>query len=206
MLNRCAVYLTNQLEKSIILSDDDKEIYIYGFEITLSTLISILSTIFISLLFNNIQYSAFFLLFFYSIRLFCGGYHAKSYLRCFLLTNLVFISTIVLTKPIILYDLEWIVLVLVLLSSVIIFHFSPVQNKNHPYSYKRYCKFKKISKWLTITFTITYILLFFFIDSKEIVVQGGWSYLWVSLMIIIELLIKGGKKDVFLYNGSSIIC
>lgn len=204
MLNKCAVYLTNKLCESISTPDNKKEIYIYGFEITLSTLIAILSIICISLLFNNILFFVSFLLFFYSIRLFCGGYHASSYFRCFLLTNTIFMSTILLTKLIVICGLKWFVLVLVLLSSAIIFLFSPIQNKNHPYSYERYCKYKSISKGLTISYTITYILLFLFVDSKEIVIQAGWSYIWVSLMIIIELLRRRDKNAFHQYGNSNI--
>ena len=204
MLNKYAIHLTNKLCKSISLTNDEKEKYVYGFEITISTLIAMLSIAFISVLFDNILYSVLFIIFFYSIRLFCGGYHASSYLKCFILTNSIFVSTILLSKLVIKFDLKQIVILLVIFSSILIFLFSPVKNKNHPHSKERYIKFKIISKVLTIVYTLSYFLLFFHIGSEQIVIQAAWSYTWVSILILIEIIKqKGGIKNAFFHYSNS---
>lgn len=203
MLNKCAVILTNHLGKHITISDTEKEIYIYGFELFLSTLLSMISITCISLICKSLLYAVLFVLFFYSLRLFCGGYHANTYVRCFIITNLIFISTIIFTKLILLVNLKWIMPILVIISCVIIYYYSPIQNENHSYSKTKYIKFKNISRILSLVYAVIYGFIFLFSKSGDIAVNSAFSYIWVSLMIIIELIRRKGGRENECYQFSN---
>ena len=73
--------------------NSDQEVFIYGCQLIISSFCSISSILLLSF-FINITYGILFLLFFFPIRLFCGGFHASSYIKCFLCTNTIFIMTL----------------------------------------------------------------------------------------------------------------
>ena len=90
MLHSCAEYLTHTLYRHCPLSEEKRPVFVYGFELSLSTLSSILSIILLSIIFKNVYSSLLFLYIFFFLRLFSGGYHAPTYSRCFILTNAIF--------------------------------------------------------------------------------------------------------------------
>ena len=195
MLNRCACYCVKKLEKYYPIASDDRDVYIYGFEILFSTLFSLSSVTILSLLLGHIGYALFFLLFFFSLRLFCGGYHASTYAKCFIITNLTFLSTVAYTCLIMLAKLSFIMPVLFLVSAVIIWIFAPVQNENHPCSEKTLRKNKIISRSLVCLYSLVYILIFVLASDKQIAVNAAWSFISVSIMIIIEKIKQKGVKN-----------
>ena len=92
MLNACATELTDRLLRRFPMAQARKAVYIYGFELTLSSLAVMLSVFILSCLFGAVNTSFTFSLIFVSIRLFSGGYHAKTYGRCFILSNAIYMG------------------------------------------------------------------------------------------------------------------
>lgn len=199
MLNKSAVYLVGLLEKHYQISQEEQPIYIYGFELLISTLLSMTSIIFISLLINKLSYAMSFFLFFFILRLFCGGYHANTYLKCFITTNTIFASTILLTKLYLLLHVKWVMPILVTVSMVIVWLFSPIKNKHHPCSEETYIKNKRRSKFLSLLYLLIFIYIYYFTSFTEIAVHSAWSLIIVSTMIIIEKigLMKEVKNNEF---------
>ena len=194
MLNKCARYCVKKLEKYYPIEDDDKDVYIYGFEITFSTLFSLSSVTLLSLLLGHIEYALFFVLFFFSLRLFCGGYHADTYARCFIITNLTFLSTVAYTDLVMMAKASFVMPVLFFLGAVVIFLFSPVKNENHPCSQKTFKKNKFISRCLVCVYAAAYIPIFVFVPDRQVAVNAAWSLISVSIMIIIEKIKQKGVK------------
>lgn len=186
MLNKCADFCVRLLEKHYSIDCDDRPIYVYGFELLFSTLFSLSSVTLISCLLGHAAYALFFVLFFFTLRLFCGGYHASTYAKCFLITNLTFLSTIAYTEIVLRLDLTPIMPFLFLLAAAVIWIFSPVKNENHPCSEKTFRKNKIISRCLIILYSAVYICVFLFAGSGHIAVNSAWSFISVSIMIIIE--------------------
>lgn len=194
MLNKCALLCTEQLKKYCAFSNSETEIYIYGFELLFSTLLSMCSILFISIIFGHISYAFFFFLFFFTQRLFCSGYHANTYIKCFVITNLIFVSTIFLTNLTILFNIKWVMPILFFLSTIVIWIFSPVKHKNHPCSEKTYIKNKIISRILSLVFFFFYICIYYPLNSEQLIINSAWSYSWVSILIIIEIIKQKGEK------------
>lgn len=61
----------------------DREVYIYGIELIISTLAGLISIIGISKLYSDTILGVVFIIFFVPLRLFTGGYHAKTYGKCY---------------------------------------------------------------------------------------------------------------------------
>ncbi len=186
MLNKSADLLVSLLEKHYRLSDEERPVYVYGFELLISTLSSMTTVFCISLLINNPCYALFFFLFFFTLRLFTGGYHAKTYLRCFITTNLVFISTVLLTESALFLEIKGIFPIPVIISTAIIWIFSPIKNENHPCSDETYIKNKTKARFLSVAYSLIFICIYSFTSFDDIAINSAWHLIMVSVMIIIE--------------------
>lgn len=107
--------------------------YVYGLELIGSTLASMISIILIALWMNRLLDAFIFLIVFVSFRVVCGGYHAKTYRRCFLSSIGMFLFSsglsMVLTNSVA-------VLLLGVFSGAVISLWAPITNSCHPLSHK----------------------------------------------------------------------
>lgn len=78
---------TDFLLKHNAIDKSYASIYIYGFQLVISFIGCVSCIIALSIFLNYFEQAIVFLLFFVPIRVFGGGYHAKTYRNCFLLTN-----------------------------------------------------------------------------------------------------------------------
>ena len=85
MLRQFASYWTRCMILKGIINQEKEQIYIYGLELFFSTLSSVLSMILISLITNNFLYGVLFLIATVPLKMTANGYHAKTFLKCFLL-------------------------------------------------------------------------------------------------------------------------
>ena len=98
MLRVLAERCTDVLINHETIQKGKKNIYIYGFELFWSTTFCVLSILALSILLGYFKLAVTFLLFFMPVRVAAGGYHAKSYGRCFILTNSVAIICVAAAK------------------------------------------------------------------------------------------------------------
>lgn len=164
LLHSCARYLASHLQEHCKIDETKKPVFIYGFELFLSTLASTLSIIIISLILGRMYTAITFLFIFIGIRLFAGGYHAKTYGRCFALTNAVYISVYAVSSliPNSLYRI--LLPAFILCSTIVILIFAPIRHKNHPLSQSTYRKNQKIA-WIT-TMSVDCILFLLIITNS----------------------------------------
>lgn len=156
MLHSCAEYLTHTLYRHCPLSEEKRPVFVYGFELSLSTLSSILSIILLSIIFKNVYSSLLFLYTFFFLRLFSGGYHAPTYSKCFILTNAIFAFVYLLSEVI-----QWykpLLIPFAILSCISIFLLSPIRSTKHPLSERLYAqnKKRKIKKQLELSFRLIF--------------------------------------------------
>ena len=92
MLELISLYSTKFLASKLNISEDAFSIYKYGFTLLYSMVFSAISICTLSfILFDSPIYAIIFIFVFVSIRIYSGGFHAKTYLSCFILNNLFFI-------------------------------------------------------------------------------------------------------------------
>ena len=87
MLNRCACLLTDKLCRRGVVEEQKRPVFIYGFELLMSTLSSMVSIFIFSLLLGAPYASLCFFIAFMGLRFFAGGYHAPTYRLCFITSN-----------------------------------------------------------------------------------------------------------------------
>ena len=152
MIEKLSQRVLQYLLNSGVIEDtnDEKEYYQYGIEITISSILNIILILGIGLLTWNILESVVFLLLFIPIRQFTGGFHASTYFKC----NLSF--CIVFSLILILYHFTGVVLntyssiLITFICVSLIIAECPIENKNKPIPEKRK-KFHKIMAALLST-------------------------------------------------------
>lgn len=85
MIYKFSGYLTRLLCKESMISDDQEELYDYGFQITIANMTNFVIALLTGICFHAVIEMAFIYCIFVSLRFFCGGYHADTYGKCFLL-------------------------------------------------------------------------------------------------------------------------
>ena len=134
--------ITNMLIKKNLIPIENKEIYLYGFEIITSSIVYALIFLISALITSTLLSSLVFFVGFYFIRKFCGGFHADTYLKCHIMTAVTHYLAILL----ILFFPKTLLLSFSSTSlyccSLLIFMFAPVDHKNKRFIKNEYRNFK----------------------------------------------------------------
>ena len=166
MLNRCACQLTEQLCRRGVVEERKRPVFVYGFELLLSTLCSMLSVLVISLLVGVPYTSLCFYVAFMGLRFFVGGYHAPTYRLCFLTSNSVFLLVLGATWLVTRWPMEPVLWGLLVFSLAILFWLSPVKNPHHPISEATRRKNGRLARVWAGLLTLGLVVL---------VIAGGWE-------------------------------
>ena len=130
MFQTTAQKITDRLCSQDIIEDADKELYVYGFNMLLTVSLNIISTIIIGLLFGMVFESIAFLVAYIPLRSYAGGYHARTPLRCYII-SLLLIVLILLTLRLI-RESVLALFVLSTIGTIICVTISPVEDVNKP--------------------------------------------------------------------------
>lgn len=151
MLHKYAVKVVDLLYLRSALLDKNRNIYIYGAELSLSTLGTSSFILLLSFLFGQILNGVVFLGIFISLRLFAGGYHAETYCNCFFLTNGVFLISLGVSQLLAKHAEPFFLLIVLGVSLILICVLTPIRNPHHPLTESLYFKNKQISRVLAGT-------------------------------------------------------
>lgn len=192
MLHSCAEYLTHTLYRHCPLSEEKRPVFVYGFELSLSTLSSILSIILLSIIFKNVYSSLLFLYIFFFLRLFSGGYHAPTYPRCFILTNAIFAFVYLLSEVI-----QWykpLLIPFAILSCISIFLLSPIRSTKHPLSERLYAQNKKAARIIVSIDFLLFLILYITGMPTRYLATWALSLSAVAIMMVITLFEKNSTR------------
>ncbi len=141
MIERIALKITNFIFKNAKLDSELYEVYKYGIEITISSLLNIVLIIAASIAVSDVISGVVFLTVFIPLRSFVGGYHAKTYFMCNALFLLIYLMIYYMNLVALgFFDgnlLSRLLTVLILLGIIPIIAFAPVVNPNKPISEKQ---------------------------------------------------------------------
>lgn len=180
MLNKFSIFLTDKLIIKKIISESEKDLYIYGYQISLSTLSVLISILSLSLVLN-IKYGFLFLLFFFPIRLFTGGYHACSYFRCFICTNTFFLLTTLIAILLLRLPIT-IIYFIGCISLLYIWKSEPILHPNNPLTIEEVESNKKYAR--IIIFLEFFLLTFgLYFGYFTLISMGTTTTIVVSILI-----------------------
>lgn len=124
------------------IDEEDKEIYLFGFYQGLIFLLNIATALLTGIILDMFLESVLFLICFIPLRIYAGGYHAKTQLRCYVMSTV--------TTVILLYLIAFLqknmgveVIALYIIPTCIIWKLAPVQDKNKPLDLDEEKKYRK---------------------------------------------------------------
>lgn len=190
-------YISKKIACLISDKDDEYpiEIYTYGIELMISSLIGTILIIFSGIIFHLLIESLIFTFCLSGIRFFSGGYHAKTYLRCnivYLISYaLVMITYMLYFKYLINYNIS-ISLVLIIVSTLILILFAPIENENKKIDDSQKNKFKWISIIILLIECFGSLIILGLFDFHQVLVVFP-TILIVDISIIVEVIMKNHK-------------
>lgn len=129
-MGRLSRKIGNDLVQSDIVKEEDAEIYIYGINQILTSAFNVSSALIIGLIFGMFLEVAVFMAAYIPLRIFAGGYHAKTPLRCYILSVIMLIIVSIGMKYLPLT--EWVYYAILLAASLVVLVLSPVEDRNKP--------------------------------------------------------------------------
>lgn len=139
--------IVDKLCEQDVIDTSDAAAYVYGYELLISSIISVLIVVLVSIICGDVRYALSFLLGFVLQRIYIGGYHATSHIRCYLAFSGMFLICVLLSKLIVVTYILRIMTTVLLLSISILF--APVEAKNKPLNEKKRLKYKTIALTLS---------------------------------------------------------
>lgn len=145
MYRKISGFLTEKYIISGTIPGEKREVYEYGFEVLISTIVYTIIFLLIAICFGEFLSSVLFWGSFLVIRKLAGGYHAKTYLQCHILfcTNHLVFLFLIKVIPIACNSLCD--AVLLAFSSIILFVFAPVDHPNKPFVAGEQRKHRRLS-------------------------------------------------------------
>lgn len=157
MVNLLSIRIADFLCKKGVIEEEDKEIYVYGYELLISSFFGVFITLIFGILLGRIPETLLFLIVFIITRQRCGGFHANHFLTCILTFTLTYLSVIFLSMYMLEIDYRLMMVLMLILYGITIFRFAPMEHKNKPLSedVKKVNRIKSIQLsifWIGITF------------------------------------------------------
>ncbi len=143
--------------KSGVAKEEDEELYLYGLQTILASVFSLSLILVLAIIKRELVETGIFLSSLVLMRSYTGGYHAKKYWTCCLVTLSCYLLNMFIGRTIGSYNGLFI---LYLVSTFIILHFSPLENKNKPIEEADMPKFKIIVIGLCLMFSTAIAVLY----------------------------------------------
>ena len=182
MLTKLSQIIVDFFVKEDVVSEEQLEIYQYGIELSVSTLMGLFIVLAIGVLSRRFTESVIFYIVFCLTRAFCGGFHAHSHLLC--KVTFICVLILVLVMDLVLYNIEiyyW--FVLYLYSLTLVCAFAPVENPN-----KRLTSYdKKRCEIISIIFMVVWLvamILFYSFGSELYHIVALTLFFVANLMLL----------------------
>ena len=174
--------ITDKLIENGIIDNQEKEIYIYGLQQGMTMILNIATTLLIGILFQMVWQSIVFMLAYIPLRSYAGGYHAKTQLRCHMLS--VILITVALLGIKMIQWTNFSSLLATFLSGVVIFALAPVADKNKPLDQKEKVVYKK-KAIIILSILISAIVLLLLLGKSQILLCITMALVILSFMLVL---------------------
>ena len=187
MLNQIATKLSQRLLLKQVITADYFDIYVYGFELLISSLLSTSLILIFGILMGQLLQTITFLIVFILLRSFSGGYHANTYIFCSIVTFSCFGIVLLLSHFV---TIHWgLYFLLAVVGILLLLTFAPIENPNKKITPAQRKKHKKTSVILFSVMVLLGLLLTIFFPSI------GSTIFFTLIADLILLFIKTKRKE-----------
>lgn len=184
--------ISKAMAKKLAMSSEPEkeEIYVYGLELIITTFLGLASIVLVSGVFSEWSSAWIFTGIFVPLRLCTGGYHADTYGKCFVISNLSYLSLLIIKKlterrvPM----LVW--LVLLVIACWYIGKNAPVLHRNQMINEQKQKRNRKLARVLLMVDVV--VSLGFSLYQEELMVMTV-----LSVCLIAGLMARADKRLVF---------
>lgn len=162
VLSMCKIarFLANYVIQKGTVKEDEREMYEYGFQIAIESVLCLITCFVISLMLHTIPEGILFFVIFVPLRSYAGGLHLNNYWSCFSLSCLTFFAIMIIGKYLTIS--MYIALVLLLFLEVAVYNMYPVENSNRVVDADENRHFKKrLQQFLLIDIIIAILCTVF---------------------------------------------
>lgn len=196
MIYELSTKITKKLVKKDVIQEENADVFNYGFEIILSSLLIFSSMLVLGIVFQCLVEVIVFIVFFSSLRVQAGGYHAKTHMQCFAFFALSCFIAILMTKLLLGYDKNYIIIILILIEScIIIMTYAPIDTVNKPLTDAEKIKYRRKSI-ITVIVQTTIILVLGGVYSNTL--QAYYMVAAFAVLIeavtVLPIINKGRKR------------
>ena len=181
-LGRLSRKIGDNLVQSNIVNAEDAEIYIYGINQILVSILNVSSALIIGLIFGAFFEIAVFMAAYIPLRTFAGGYHAITPLSCYIFSVIMLIVVSLGLKY--LSVTEWVYYAVFALSAIVVFVLSPVEDKNKPLDEIEHRVYKKRAVIIAAA-EIAVSVVFKLTGLNSLFVAVVYSFAVLGFMLII---------------------
>lgn len=192
MISEIANRITVCLENNKLISKEDNDVYAYGFEILISTVITFAIVIILGIVMKSLFAALVYFGIFALLRQVCGGYHAESYFKCniiFAFTTFIVMIAYKYVSVNILGILHYLIAAFWVLS---VFALAPIENKNKSLGKEKQKLFKMLGRVICVL--ISLITCLTYIKKFQCTVLLDATLFFVALaMVISGFRLKGSE-------------
>ena len=165
-----------------IIQEEDSEIYKFGMLQGSILLINVATSLIIGFLLDKLIECILLSVAYISIRVYAGGYHAKTVKNCYIASTVLIVCGLGLIN--ILPSIRILILGVNIISLIIISTFAPQPSENKPLDIQEYTKYKSIlHKILIIEIVIFFFLYYMRMNNLYSTITVAW--IMESIMLII---------------------
>ena len=175
--------------RNMQVDDEMAEVYKYGIEIIVSSLINFLLILISSLILGDLLAGIVFMTLFVLLRSYTGGYHAETYLRCNIAFICTYLATYVIAQAISVVEHNIVITgVALVLAYIPIWIFAPVKNR-HKYLSEGKIRFSRVVS-AVVYFLSTVIAMILCINNIWYGYLLAITDISISLLVMVEVFMQ----------------
>lgn len=170
-----------------VVCAEEKELYVYGLRQGAIIIWNIITTVFIGVVFGMVWKSLAFLAAYIPLRVYAGGYHAKTQLRCYVFSILMIIVALFFIKLV-----PWTQLLslgVAVVAGLVLFFLAPVEDHNKPLDETEEIVYKKKARHIFVL-EVCGVQMCFLLKWDNLAICIA-----VALGVLAEMLILGQLKN-----------
>ena len=182
-----------QMQLSKGLDDSEKDIYIFGLYQGAILLLNICTALIIGVILNMFLEIVVYLICFIPLRIFAGGYHAKTQLRCYIMSSVTTVFILLGIRYLQQYNSIW-EFICYVLAFGIIWRLAPVADANKPLLDEEQISYRKKVR-RNLVFLTAIAVLFYFLREPMVMADIEISVCFLSIILIMGLY-KNKKNEM----------
>lgn len=166
------------------ISQSEKELYCYGLELLLLSILELGSILLLAFLLGNFIETLLLLIAFCPLRLYAGGNHAKTRFSCYCLSISIYIFFSIVLHFLPTANHIILSIITTAFSITVIFIFAPVNIYNRLYSKDEFFHYRKISRYIVLI-NSSIILILIYIQAPSIYIISFSLGLFIETLSVI---------------------